>query len=54
MPEAFEAQYRRVAARRFSFFLDAKRAGAVRIRDVLTSPVLSELLELQASGDARF
>lgn len=53
MPDTFEAQYRRVAARRFLFFLDPRRQGLVRIRDVLASPVLQELLELQDRFSAR-
>lgn len=31
----------------FFFFLDPKRRGSVRVRDILSSPILNELHELR-------
>jgi hypothetical protein len=38
------------ATRRFMFFLDPYRTGAVSIKNLVTSPVMSELLALGMVG----
>ncbi len=46
MPATFTPQWSRFAARRFLFFIDLRRSGTVRIRDLLASPLMQELLAL--------
>jgi hypothetical protein len=47
LQESFVPFYVCTAVRKFFFFLDAKRRGHVRVRDMLSSPILNELLELR-------
>ena len=45
--EEIKEYYLLVAQRKFFFFLDPKRTGKIFINDIVTSTVLSELLELE-------
>lgn len=45
--EEFYPFYVFTAVRKFFFFLDPKRTGRVRIRDLLSSPIITELYELR-------
>jgi len=45
--EEFYPFYVFTAVRKFFFFLDPKRTGRVRIRDLLSSPIIIELYELR-------
>lgn len=47
LEEAFTRYYVVGAARKFLFFLDPKRRGYVRLRALLSSPILHELFELK-------
>lgn len=50
LPASFAPHYKRVALRRFTFFLDPRRRGHVRVHDLLASPFIGSLLELQGAG----
>ncbi|CAK9100381.1 Serine/threonine-protein phosphatase 2A regulatory subunit B'' subunit gamma [Durusdinium trenchii] len=55
LQEEFYPFYVFTAVRKFFFYLDPKRTGRVRIRDLLSSPILPELYELRQEhplGDA--
>mmetsp|Transcript_80826 Transcript_80826/g.208101 ORF Transcript_80826/g.208101 Transcript_80826/m.208101 type:complete len:497 (+) Transcript_80826:59-1549(+) len=47
LQEEFYPFYVFTAVRKFFFFLDPKRTGRVRIRDLLSSPIIIELYELR-------
>lgn len=47
LQEEFYPFYVFTAVRKFFFFLDPKRTGRIRIRDLLSSPILLELYELR-------
>lgn len=44
---SFVNMYKKIAARKFFFFIDGARRSKLLIRDVLLHPVLSELMELR-------
>eukprot|EP00897_Mesotaenium_endlicherianum_P007983 jgi/Mesen1/7212/ME000371S06298 len=46
MEPSFASLYARIAARKFFFFADTQKRGKVVIKELLLSPVLSELMEL--------
>lgn len=52
LQEEFYPFYVFTAVRKFFFFLDPKRTGRVRIRDLLSSPILPEMYELRQEQPA--
>eukprot|EP00930_Biecheleria_cincta_P014723 TRINITY_DN12540_c0_g1_i4.p1 TRINITY_DN12540_c0_g1~~TRINITY_DN12540_c0_g1_i4.p1 ORF type:complete len:478 (-),score=98.37 TRINITY_DN12540_c0_g1_i4:356-1789(-) len=53
LQEEFYPFYVFTAVRKFFFFLDPKRTGRLRIRDLLSSPILPELYELRQEQPLR-
>eukprot|EP00899_Mesostigma_viride_P024449 jgi/Mesvir1/5189/Mv15322-RA.1 len=51
MEREFETPYRQIAVRKFFFFCDPKKTGKIRIKSLLTSPVLTELFELRQDDE---
>lgn len=49
LEKSFHSFYVCTAVRKFFFFLDSLRTGRIRIRDVLASSFLEDLLEVRFS-----
>ena len=47
MDESFIDTYVATAVRKFFFFLDPKKTGRIYIKNLMSSPILSEFYEFQ-------